>query len=131
MNHQPYPILTSAGPCPPADHPEAILLWLHVQHRCQGRLDRGGERHDPFWRRIDEKRDERLRLAVSLGADPAWERWVTRMADILGLDLAGKGKDEQIDAVVCAFVPMRFHLSAALEEIGEIDRAAEVLVQAY
>ena len=118
-------------PCPPADNPEAILLWIYWQHLRTGRIMRRCEHHDPFWRRIDEKREDRMRMTVNLETDPHWEQRVRHLAAIFDLDLSGKSKAAQIEAVSCAFVPMRFHLSGALEELGEIDRAAEVLVAAY
>lgn len=126
-----HPIPLPSGPCPPADNPEAILLWLYWRHLAVGRITKRREHEDPFWRRVDGKRRDRARLAASLRADPNREARVRRMAALLSLDLAGLAVDEQIEAVVDAFVPLRFHLSGALEELGELGRAAEVLVAAY
>ncbi len=127
----PFTIPLPSDPCPPAHNPEAILLWLYWQHLGSGRISKRGEHADPFWRRVDARRNDRLRLALSLEADPSWEPRVRRLAAALGLDLAGKGRDEQIDAVTQAFMPLRFQLSGALAELGERERAAEVLAMAY
>ncbi len=125
------PIPQPNCPCPPAENPEAILNWLHRQHLAHGRIESRREHADPFWRRIDEKRRDRQQLAASLRADPQCEVRMRRIAQLLSLDLAGLSADEQIEAVVRAFVPMRFHISGELELLGERERAAEVLIAAY
>lgn len=131
MHHPALDIPRPQDPCPPADDPEAILLWLYRRHVEQGRIVRSFEQSDPFWRRIEQKRRYRRRLAVSLRDHPEREERVRRMATLLGLDLTGLAVEEQIAAVVDAFVPMRYHISAELEALGEIERAAEVLVMTY
>jgi hypothetical protein len=126
-----FTIPLPSGPCPPSDNPEAILLWLYWKHLGAGRIAKRREHADTFWRRIDEKRRDRLRLAASLRGDPGWEPRVRRLAATFGLDLAGLGMDAQIEAVTGALVPLRFHLSGELLLLGEHERAAEVLVAAY
>ncbi|NTU81208.1 MAG: hypothetical protein HGA45_17805 [Chloroflexales bacterium] len=126
-----FAIPLPSGPCPHADNPEAILLWLYWKHLGAGRIAKRREHADPFWCRIDEKRHGRLRLADELRADPAWERRVQKLAAIFSLDLSGLDKEAQIEAVTTALVPMRFHLSSELALLGEDERAAEVLVAAY
>lgn len=131
MVEERFAIPLPSGPCPPADNPEAILLWLYWKHLGAGRIEKRREHADPFWRRIEEKRRDRQQLADELLDDPAWEARVHKLAALFGLKLGGLGKEEQIEAVTCALVPMRFHISGAIEELGELERAAEVLVAAY
>lgn len=131
MSTSPYPLVDPAGPCPRADNPEAVLLWLYWRHLGAGRIERRREHADPFWRRVDEKRRDRLRLAARLRADPAGSARVQRLADLLDLDLAGLDDEERIEAVSAAVVPLRFHIGAALAELGEHGRAAEVLATTY
>ncbi len=121
----------SDAPCPPATDPEAILHWLYWQHLRTGRIEPRREHADPFWRRIAEKRHDRQRLAASLRADPERETRLGRIASVLGLDLSGLDLEAQIETVVHAFVPMRYHISGELELLGEVERAAEVLVATY
>ena len=128
MSNDPFPLPLPSGPCPPADNPEAILLWLYWKHLRAGRIAKRHEYADPFWRRIDQKRRDRQRLAVSLQSDPVWEPRVHQLAATFGLDLADMSQDEQIEAVTGALVPMRFHISGELELLGECERAGEVLV---
>ncbi len=120
-----------SGPCPPANNPEAILHWLYWKHLQAGRIEQRREHADPFWRRIAEKRHDRQRLAVSLRADPERATRLGRIASVLGLDLSGLDIETQIEMVVQAFVPMRYHISGELELLGESERAAEVLVTTY
>ena len=76
---------------PPADNPEAILLWLYWRHLAAGRITKRREHEDPFWRRVDAKGRDRLRLAASLRADPGLEERVSRTAALLDLaDVARK-----------------------------------------
>ncbi|MCS6882031.1 MAG: hypothetical protein RMK84_07965 [Oscillochloridaceae bacterium] len=121
----------SDAPCPPANDPEAILRWLYSKHLQAGRIEPRREHADPFWRRIAEKRHDRRRLAASLRADPERETRLGRIAGVLGLDLSGLDLEAQIETVVRAFVPMRYHISGELELLGELERAAEVLVATY
>ena len=121
----------SSGPCPPADDPEAILLWLYWKHLGTGRIEQRHAHADLFWRRIDQKRRDRLQLAVSLWGDPGWERRVARLAGVFSLNLARLDKREQIETVTCALVPMRFHISGELVLLGEVERAGEVLVATF
>lgn len=129
--HASYCLPLPSGPCPPADNPAAILLWLYWRHLDAGRISKRREHEDPFWRRIDAKHRDRLHLAENLRLDPEREARIGRLAACLSLDLAGLDDEGRIEAVAAAYVPMRFHLSAALEELGETERAAEVLVAAY
>lgn len=126
-----YAIPLPGGPCPPADNPEAILLWLYWRHLDAGRIRKGHEHEDPFWRCVDLQRRDRLRLATSLRADPRRSERLHHLAGLLTLDLAGVAPDERVEAVADAFVPLRFHLSVALAELGEHERAAQVLATSY
>lgn len=125
------PLPVPNGPCPPATDPEAILRWLYSKHLQAGRIEPRREHADPFWRRIAEKRHDRQRLAASLRADPERETRLGRIASVLSLDLSGLDLEAQIEMVVRAFVPMRYHISGELELLGELERAAEVLVSTY
>lgn len=126
MHFRPKTIPMPFDQCPGADDPEAILSWLHWQHLRSGRIEQRHEHHDPFWQRIEEKQRDRLRYAEELEAVEDWEQQVQRVAALFDLCLNDLDKHAQIEAVTSALVPMRFHVSGALEEFGQRERAAEV-----
>jgi hypothetical protein len=131
MFDEPRSIPLPFDPCPPADDPEAILIWLHWQHLRSGRIEKRQEHHDPFWRRIEEKQRDRLRYAEEFAEHANWAEHLQELAQLFALDLTGLSKEEQIHNVVRSLVPMRFHLSGELKQLGLEDRAAEVFAAAY
>jgi len=120
-----------SDPCPPADDPEAILVWIWQQHVRTGRIQRHGEHRDPFWRLVQEKQTDRQRLLDEITASEDLSARIEQLARLFKLDIAGLTRDEQIASVVRACVPLRFQIGAELKHLGQEQRAAEVLRSKY